>query len=463
MTFLHARTSRFLAVFILLLVTAFASGCGRVIPEEEKAIRAELREALQRRDFARALPLAQRIVAVSPRENGSWERLVRAQLGSGDTAAAGETLRLWRRNVSKLSPKHHELFGDVALQEQNVATALDSWGKAIAADPTKVRVLRKMARLQRAQGDWKQEDATLTKILALKEDAPVLMERALCRRRLHRWTEAQDDFRRAQALAPDDAEVRRGSELFERLSKFLGEIRKLDARLAIAPSDDQLLTDRAMLFLRSEDPELALEDSQAATKLAPWAVRPRLFQGIAALELGRVAECEALGIDPRLQLSALTPECLETISRLDSEISVERKNADLYVTRAWQLNAIGQPKLALEDAQQAQQLDANLAGALIEGSYALAKLDRAEEAFEQIKRATALDANSSTAWQYRGELEMSRADYPAAIESFTRALAISKTPAVLQKREECYVKVGLLAEAEADHRALEALNLRGIE
>ncbi len=385
-------------------------------------------------------------------------RIVRTQLGAGNTAAAKATLAQWRKSVRKPGPTFHELSGDVFAQEQNTAAALEAWSDAVAADPKNVRVLGSIARLHRAEQNWQEEDAALTKILAVEENVGVLTERALCRRRMHRWSEAQADLRRARALAPHDPEVRRGAELFDRLATYLPAIRALDARLAVTPGDDQLLADRALLFLRSEDPELALEDSEAAAKAASWAVRPRLFQAMALRDLGREAEAEKLGVDPALRLNALRPEFLETISRLDSEISVERKNAELYVTRAWQLNEIAQPRLALADAEMAQRLEPKSAGAFVEASYALAKLERADEAFEQIKQATELDPNYSTAWHYRGELEMTRGDHLAAVESLTRALAINQTPAALQKREECYVKLGLLAKAEEDHRALEALN-----
>ena len=73
---------------------------------------------------------------------------------------------------------------------------------------------------------------------------------------------------------------------------------------------------------------------------AEWAVRPKLFRAIALIELGRGDECAALGVERPLRLSALTSEFLETISRLDGEISVERENDELHVARAWQLNAL---------------------------------------------------------------------------------------------------------------------------
>src|SRR5205085_8008052 len=120
-----------------------------------------------------------------------------------------------------------------------------------------------------------------------------------------------------------------------------------------------------------------------------------------------------------IRLEGLTPELLETMGRLDSEISAERNNAELYVSRAWQLNEIGQPILALQDAQTAAQLDPKTAGAYAEASYALTKLGRAAEALEQIKRATDLDPNFSTGWQYRGELALARGEILSAIDSLT--------------------------------------------
>ena len=97
------------------------------------------------------------------------------------------------------------------------------------------------------------------------------------------------------------------------------------------------------------------------------------------------------------------------MSRLDSAISVERTNPDHFVARSWQLNEIGQPKLALEDAETALQLDSKSAGAVAEAGYALNKLGQTDQALEKIKQATALDPNLALSWQYRGELEMAKA------------------------------------------------------
>ena len=458
---LHASKA-LLPLIALLLTLAMLSGCNPGPAAEEKALRAEVRKALRERSYDQAAVLAQQLVGKAPQDNGAWARLVRAHLGRGDAAEAKRTLDEWRATVREPSRKWDELAGDVASKHRDYPAAIQSWSRALAGNRKNLRVLNKIARAHRALQQWPEEEAILTVMLEIKEDAGTHMDRALNRRRQHRWSDAVEDFRRAHELDPGDPDVRRGARLFERLGKFLAEIRKLDARLATRPEDDQLLADRALMFLRSEDAELALQDAVAAAKLAEWTVRPKLFQAIALIEVGREAEAEALGVDPRLRLDALSPEFLQTISRLDAEISVERNNANLYVTRAWHLNEIAQPTLALADAQTALQHEPKLASAHIEGSYALMKLGRADEAFEHIKRATDLGGAQSTAWQYRGELEMARGDCAAAIESLSRALALEQTPAVLQKRAECYQQVGLIAKADEDRRAYEDMAARGL-
>ncbi|CAN5487141.1 hypothetical protein BH18VER1_BH18VER1_09730 [soil metagenome] len=454
----HFRRSTRLVVVVSLLTAGALAGCRRALPPEEKQTRAELRQALRAHEYAKAEELARKIVLLHPEESGAWERLAHAQLGRGDIDAAKQTLEQWRARVRKLSPKFDEFAGDIAAQEHDSDRALAAWQRSQTARPKNARVLHKLVDLYRAEQRWADENAALTRLIAMEETGEGRIARALSFRRLHRWPEAFEDFRRAREIAPDDPDVRRGAKLFERLSKFLDQIEELEKRISITPGDDQLLADRAALFLNAEDGELALEDAEAALKFAPWAMRPRLFRAIALQQLGRVNELQKTGIE--LRIEALPSEFLQAIARIDSDISVERSNAELYVARAWQLNDVGLPSLAREDAETALRFDANSAGAYAESAYAGAKLGRGEEAFEHAKRATELDPNFSTGWHYRGELEMTRGDFVAAVESLSRAIAINQTPAALQNREACYRQIGLFAKAEEDHRAIEAWNAR---
>lgn len=445
-------------LFVCCAVAATLSGCDRAASKEQKAFRVQLREALREHSYGEAAELAGRIVKLNPQDNGSWDRLVQAQFGLRDPASVKQALEEWRRTVSQPSPNLDEYTGDLAFEQHDPAGAVQAWTKVLSAEPKNTRILEKIARAEKIQRHWTEENAAWAAYIEAQDSAMARINRALCRRRLHRWQDAFEDLKRAQELSPDDPEVQRGAKLFEQMGKFLAEIREIDASLAVSPNDPGLLADRALMFLRSEDYELALEDSDEAAKRGPWAMRPKLFQAIALIELGRAEECEKLAVRKSIRLEALTPEFLETISRLDSEISVEGGNAELYVARAWQLNEITQPALALQDAENATHLDPKSAGASAECSYALTKLGRVEEALQQIKRATELEPNFSTAWQYRGELEMERGETLSAIESLSQAIDVTPTVASLQKREECYRRLGLLVKADQDRHAREELS-----
>ena len=457
MRFRFLRQAHVATLLAVLSALVALPACHRAASKEEKALRAELRKALEEQNYDRAADLAQHHLKLRPQDNGTWDRLVRAQFGRHDFVAVRQTLDDWRRTVPKPSLKLDEYTGDLAWAQRDDGAAVEAWKRVAGPDPKNTRVLEKIARLEMSRQFWTKEDAAWSALLAVQDNAIARINRALCRRRLHRWHDAFEDLEKARVLAPDDPEVERGAKKLERIEKSLAEIRELDSALAISPNDAGLLADRAWLFLRAEDPELALEDANAAGKIGTWAMRPKLFQALALIALGRGDECEKLGINKLIRLEALTGEFLETIGRLDSEISAERNNAELYVSRAWQLNEISQPALALQDAQTAAQLDAKAAGASAEASYALTKLGRAKEALEQIKRATELDPNFSTAWQYRGELEMGRGEILSAIDSFTHSLESNQTLTALDKREQCYRRLGLLVKAEQDRKAREEL------
>jgi tetratricopeptide (TPR) repeat protein len=457
MRFRLFRQARALGFGLIGLTLIALPACRRAGSKEEKALRAELRKALQEQSYERAIELAKRHLKMRPQDNGTWDRLVRAEFALHDLAAVSQSLDDWRNTVPEPSPKLDEYAGEYAAAKNDDAWAVAAWKKVTALNPKNVQVWEKIARLEKRQRFWVKEEAAWTAILAVGENAVARINRALCRRRMHRWHDAYEDLQASQAVGRDDPEVQRGAKLLEHLGKYLAEIRELDSAVAVSPNDFGLLADRALLFLRADDPELALEDAETAVTIGGWAMRPKLFQALALIALGRADECDKLAVRKTIRLDALTPEFLETIGRLDSEISAERNNAELYVSRAWQLNEIGQPALALEDAETAAKLDPKAAGASAEASYALTKLGRAQEALEQIKRATELDPNFSTAWQYRGELEMLRGETLSAIESFTHSIESNQTLIAFEKREQCYRRLGLLVKAEQDRKAREEL------
>jgi tetratricopeptide (TPR) repeat protein len=455
----YGAASNYICIAAVALTLA---ACQPSDVREEKALRRQLANELHHHSYQSAVPLARQLLQRQPKDNSAWKRLVQAQIGLHDFDGAKQSLADWRKAVQPPPHRADEYEGDIARAEGDLTSALRAWQTTAANQPKNHRVLEKIAALEQSQQHWNKAIATWSASLLLQDGAPARINRAVCLRRLHRWDEAFQDWRRAKQIDSDDPGVRRWSPLFETVGRFLDQIRELDAKLEALPGDLGLLCDRALLLLRSGDAELALDDCQIAAQQAPWALRPKLFAGLALIALNRAKECERLSIQQPLRLETMTPEFLETISRLDSAILVEPKNAEHFAARAWQLNEIGQPILALQDAETAGRLDEKNADAWAEASYALTKLGRGDEAFNAIKHATDLDPNLAAAWQYRGELEKQRGDNLAAIDSLSRALAIQQTVVALQTREECYRRAGLQARADEDQRALQQLTARAV-
>jgi tetratricopeptide (TPR) repeat protein len=455
---LQARFARNRFAWIAALVASlWLAGCQPESVRQEKNLRRQLAHELRNHSYATAAPIARQLLQRKPRDERLWKQLLQAQLGLHDLEGARETLQRWRSAVPSPSIRAEEFQGDIAREERDYSAALAAWEKVVRAQPNNRRVHQKVGLLHQTMGHWAKAEATWDTAIKLKETAAALLNRAICRRHLHHWNEAFDDYQHAQQLGPDDPEVRRWSKVFDGLQQYKEQIGELDAKVAVLPEEVGLLGDRALIFLRADDPEMALEDAENASKVGPWALRPKLFQGVALLQLGRPKQLDAIGLRKPLSLQSLAPEFLENVSRLDLAIAVERTNPEHFITRSWQLNEIGQPKLAVQDAQTAVGFDSRSAGAMTELAYALTKLGRPDEAYDKVRQATEFDSNSAPAWQYRGELEMSRGDFLAAVDSLSHAAGIHQSVAVLQKRAECYDRLGLNGRAQEDRRTVQQL------
>src|SRR6267143_2098902 len=118
MPFRFLRQAHTAAVTLVLTSLFGFSGCNRTSPKEEKALRAELRQALHEHAYEKAAGLARRHLKLRPQDNGTWERLARTQFGLRDSAGVKQVLEDWRRTVKKPSLHLDEYTGDLA-SEQN--------------------------------------------------------------------------------------------------------------------------------------------------------------------------------------------------------------------------------------------------------------------------------------------------------------------------------------------------------
>jgi len=87
---------------------------------------------------------------------------------------------------------------------------------------------------------------------------------------------------------------------------------------------------------------------------------------------------------------------------------------------------------------------------MVELGFARMKLDDIKLARNDFAFATELDPKNAIAWRSLGEIAMDQADYPVAIDNFSRSLKLRESPLVLQKREQCYRNSGHNQEADQD-------------
>jgi tetratricopeptide (TPR) repeat protein len=270
-----------------------------------------------------------------------------------------------------------------------------------------------------------------------------------------------------------DPQVKEWLPEFERLQKFLPQIKPLDAQIAKSPNYPAvagLLLERARILILAGRPLLAIDDAERAFKFQPASMRARIELAEALLDTAQPENAAKLEVDRYLRrgedkLATASPsggghvsdEALRELGTLDARLSANPKDADALVARAKILRDLRQFTLALADANAALAINDKSAAAHFEAAQALDGLDRQREALLHAGVATELDPHNSNIWFFRGVLERQRADFAGAVASQTRSIEINESPIALNEREQCERRIGKTAEADADLRRIQQL------
>jgi tetratricopeptide (TPR) repeat protein len=291
--------------------------------------------------------------------------------------------------------------------------------------------------------------------------------------RLRNWEAAYADMAKAKKMDATNPQVKEWLPEFERLQKFLPQIKALDAQIAKSSNDPVLvglLLERARVFILAGRPLLAIDDAQRAFKLQPASMRARIELAEALLDAGQTEDAAKLEVDRYLRRGEDKPatagpsrrghvsdEALRELERLDARLSANPKDAGALVARAKVLRDLRQFTLALADANAALAINDKSAAAHFEAAQDLDGLDRQTEALLHARIATELEPNNSNMWFFRGVLERQRADFPGAVASQTRSLEINESLVALTEREQCQRRIGKTTEADADLRRIREL------
>ena len=451
-----------IAVLILLTGSAFAA---REAPELQQ-LRDQLKKAQETEDKPAIIELSQRIIAIAPTDSGTWDTLAQTQLESEDLDDLERTLDAWQKAFKKPPAAIEDFRAGLCFKRKDYPCAEKHWLAFIATKPPRAdaaTIYDNLAEICAEQARWADHAAYRAKAIATQDTAARRVLHAVALLRLHNWDAAFADMAKANKMDATDSQVKEWLPEFERLQKFLPQIKTLDAQIAKSQNDPAvagLLLERARVFILAGRPLLATDDAGRAFKLQPSSMRARIELAEALLDAGQTEDATKLQVDRYLRRGEdkhVSDEALRELGTLDARLSANPKDADALVARAKILRDLRQFTLALADANAALAINDKSAAAHFEAAQDLDGLYEQKEALLHARIATELNPNDSNMWFFRGVLERKRADFAGAVASQTRSIEISESPAALSEREQCQRRIGKTAEADADLRRIQQL------
>ena len=433
---------------------------------ELRQLRVQLKAAEDAADKPAIIELSRRIVAIAPNDSNAWEKLAQAQLDAEDLDRLEETLDAWQKTVRHPPTAIEDFRGDLSLKRKDYENAERHWLAFLATKPSAADAATEyddLGDLCVEQARWADNAAYRMKAIAAKDSAARRVFRACAFLRLHKWDAAYADMAKANKIDASDSQVKEWLPQFERLQKFLPQIKTLDAQIAKSPNDPAaagLLLERARIFTLAGRPLLALDDAERALKLQPASMRARIQTAEALLDDNRAEDAAELQVGKDLLRGDdkhVSEQALHGLGALDARLLANPRDVDALAARSKILRELRQFTLAFADARAALAIDDKSAAAHFEAAHDFDGLGQSKEALAHACTATELDPNDSAKWLFRGILERQCADFTAAIESQTRSLKIDESLVALNEREQCERRLGKINEADADLRRIREL------
>jgi tetratricopeptide (TPR) repeat protein len=389
----HLRTFA-IVVLVLLTDSAFAATEAPGLQQ----LRDQLKKAQGAEDKPAIIELSRRIVGIAPNDSGTWDTLAQTQLESEDLDDLGRTLDQWQKAVRRPPAAIEDFRAGLCFKRKDYQCAEKHWLAFIATKPPRADVATNydnLAELCAEQSRWADHATYRTKAIAAQDTAARRVLRAVAFLHLHNWDAAYADMAKANKMDATDPQVKEWLPEFERLQKFLPQIKPLDAQIAKSPNDSAvagLLLERARVLILAGRPLLAIDDGERAFKLQPASMRARIELAEALLDAGQPENAAKLDVgylrrgEDKLATASpsggghVSDAALRELGTLDGRLSVNPKDADALIARARILRDLRQFTLALADANAALAINDKSAAAHFEAAQDLDGLDRQKEA-----------------------------------------------------------------------------------
>jgi tetratricopeptide (TPR) repeat protein len=364
-----------------------------------------------------AIELLQRMIIKDGESEEKLRELAGLRIEVGDVDRAREAIE---KLTAKGAKDLHVLKGRLAMADGERAEAINEWGLAADSGGADASVLTDLVRAL-LYDNVPTTDALKRseQLLALGKTPEALMYRCRARLLAREWQGAYDDCVAANEMDAANSDVRSWFPSFERLGGGglvkLAMLEKTGDRIGQA----RILTENGLSAAAAAILDGVITDKTPEAGL-------RLFYAGVLSKAGQTFRGAGLRVIFQGNRIPLAPEKLAKIEEIDGTIKRER-TAESFFLRAWNLNECEQFLMALDDCKSALDLKPDDPRALTEGAYASMRLDRLDDAYAMIAKATEQPSPNANMWRMRGDIEIALARHEAAVASYEKSLALENS------------------------------------
>lgn len=279
-------------------------------------------------------------------------------------------------------------------------------------------------------------DATLT----AADRAELYFQRGFARSNLNQMGLAIEDYTEALRIDPNKywALNNRGAFLISQ-GRHKDAIADLDKAIAVNPNGAYALTNRADAYWNLKEYDKAIVDASAAVRSDPSHIRSSLIRGRAYYEKGEFA--------PALR-------------DFDSYLNVTPNDPAARRNRAAARIALDRFDEAIVDTNEALRIEPRDGEALSYRCSAYLSKNDLQQAEQNCNEALRIAPKLWYAFEIRGQVNLKRGRYQAAIDDFNAIPSIQNRSRALEGRARAFMQLGRNAEAETDLEALIRLQPR---